>query len=135
VDDVNRTSMYALRRLAEPGFRERLKAVAADGQRPILPKLLSERLIDVAHEVCNLGGAANVLVPLPHRSGCFILSLHVTREASFWAHPKLSPEVTLGVFIARAIEDGTSGVQIYSLPDACSTGIDTASAEFVGVAE
>lgn len=133
--DVRREDIiaYALKRLADASFRRQLTAVAEDGTRPIIPALLSDKLSDVVLEVHRHAGAGNVVIPL--KQGYFLCALHVTptpgEQAS--AFPMISPDVTMGVMIARLFQDG--GTASYTVPDGCEGWPEVASTELVGAVE
>src|ERR1700728_3032089 len=109
--------------------------MAPDGTKPVFAALLNDRAIDVIREVHDHGGTGNVIIPLGN-SGFFVVALSVSHDAALWGYPTLSPSITMGVLIARAIEDGVPNCEVsYNLPDGCLDGNEVASTRFVGVAE
>jgi len=111
VVDMERDSIiaYAMRRLTEKGFRDKLTAVAADGSMPIIPALLSDRFSDVIGSVQSEGGIGNTL----------------------------SSDITMGLVIARVFGDGDSGSTLtYVVPGEPDVGgTEVASTELAGVAD
>jgi hypothetical protein len=140
--DVNRDSIveHALGRLVDQSFREKLTAVLPDGSRPIVPALLSDPLIDVLRQVHSGGGAGNVLVPVaPNGKGYCVIAMRVRSVADSESAGRdvLSSEITMGVLIARALQDGSdNGEMSYFVPGGCDDdGAEVAETEFVGCAD
>jgi hypothetical protein len=130
----------ALSRLAERSFRQKLTAVAPDGSRPVIPALLEDRFYEVVEQVHRSGGVGNVVVPFA--AGLIILALHTSHVSNDESidYPMLSPEVTVGVVIARFLQDAPAGESLgYLMPYACAQcdddGAELASTELVGMAE
>ena len=137
MDDRDAITAYALRRLPDPTFRERLRAVAADGSRPIITALASDPLPSIWDQVHALGDAANVLFPVgPIGNGFIILTmtLETVSDPDVAYQAPLKDDCTFGLFMARIMQDGALGTDVgYRL--ASHGTIEQARADLVGVAE
>jgi hypothetical protein len=137
--DMNHEAVVSgvMERLGDPAFRKLLTAVAPNGDRPIIPALNSDLFKDVLQAVDVHGGVGNVCVPV--KNGYFVLS--VTTNAAgepgasgtaFGAHPHLTAACTMGVLLARLVQDGNEGERFTYLVSDDSP--ETAQAELIGVA-
>jgi len=141
VVDMERDSIiaYAMRRLTEKGFRDKLTAVAADGSMPIIPALLSDRFSDVIGSVQSEGGIGNIVLPAPGGAGYVVLATRIRSiicEDSL-QYSTLSSDITMGLVIARVFGDGDSGSTLtYVVPGEPDVGgTEVASTELAGVAD
>jgi len=129
--DVDRDAVVAaiLGRLQESSFRK-LLAVAPDGTRPILPALLSDTFASVLKEAHVAGGIANLVVPVSN--GYFVVQLRTSPAAAheIASKPALRADCTVGVLLARLIQDGPENSYVVLSP--CDG--ETARANLAGVA-
>jgi len=107
-EDGERGGLTALiaRKMIEPEFTDLLKR-APDGSIPVVPALRSDRIADALAEVEASGGVANLVVPVSN--ALMIVSLsRVPGDCDHGSHGPavLSADETVGVLLARLIEDG-----------------------------
>jgi hypothetical protein len=106
--DMDRAQLTKLTytKLADPRFRERLKAVAPDGTRPITIAQRDDQMTFVLDDVIRLGGSSNVVVPF--LNGVAVLTM-VMDVGAHDNHGKpcnlIKGECTVGVFIERLRSD------------------------------
>lgn len=130
---VDRDAVVAsiLDHLLDPGFRRQLTA-GSDKSYSIVPALLSDRFSSVLDDVQAVGGSGNLIVPVAN--GYAIIGLVVSRvtEATVASSPALNTECTIGVLLARLIQDSEEGDGSYVVY--LKTDGETARAELAGLA-
>lgn len=103
--DRQEANRLVYRRLIEPAFRERLTAVDADGNHPILVVLPSDSVDNLLTQLGSVGGAANVVTPF--LNGLVALTMHAANNplATPVDLPRLRRDCTVGVLLAQVLQD------------------------------
>jgi len=114
VNDVDRSALTAdvAKKLVEPGFAKLLSAVAPDGTTPVIPALRSDVLEDILKDVQAAGGAGNIVVPVMNGYLVIALKFVNSRKAADHDAATLAAKMTIGVLIARIMEDGGKGATL-----------------------
>jgi len=136
VPEVDRMAISAdiAKRLNDPSFRAILSSTAPDGSTPIIPALRSDILRDVLVDVNAAGGAGNVVVPIAN--GYMVIALKAVAAVHSRAKqpPALDPRQTVGVLMARLIEDGGVGATLTYRIKGLGPNARPARADLLGIA-
>lgn len=129
--DMDRDSLTEMvyRRLATPGFRQRLTATAPDGSRPVLVATRDELMSSILQRLAAMGGAGNVVVP--HLNGLVVLAMEAEEPAGQVGKEQLTATCTVGVLVERMALTG-AGTYWFQFPD--GPALHSAHAEVVALA-
>jgi hypothetical protein len=110
-----------------------LTAVTPDGEHPIIPALRSDLLGRVLSDVQAAGGAGNVVVPVANGYIVIALTTAPRSVGETTTHPPLRADCTIGLLVARLIQDGCEDGKTHTY---ClvSSGRKAARADLVGIA-
>lgn len=99
------------RSLAHKDYADRFEAFGPNRERVILAALPDDLMSSLWSEVKAVGGSANVVVPLFEGLVCFAMTptpAGRARQTAATRSSHINGECTVGVMLARLIEDGGS---------------------------